>query len=142
MLIADSTHGQIAEIFANKHPTVVTRMCSDMNRCFLNTLPKNRKALLILAANEAPQFEFVGTTLHVDDYMKCNYYVTIHNANKITTIALPYLKLPGAYFLGFCFNISELADDCAGGSCFSNLSDYSIVVSSKCNDDDGCYGCF
>jgi hypothetical protein len=113
-----------------------------MNARFLYTLPKNRKTILILAANEAPRFTFVGTTLQVDDNRKCNYYVTVHKGSKQTTIFVDSRVSVGAYFLGFCFNVSELSDYIDGGFCFSNVGDGSIRVFSQGKDDvDGC-GCF
>jgi hypothetical protein len=141
-ILTDGIFKQMAEVFAEKYPIVVTRMCSDMNHRFLRTLPKNRKTMLILAANEAPQFEFIGTTLHVDDYIKCNKYITIHNASKRTTIRVAQEIAEDTVFLGFCFNVLEILDCCRGGYCFSNLNDYPIAASYEGEDDTDCCGCF
>jgi hypothetical protein len=132
----------MAEVFAGKRPIVVTRMCSDMNHRFLNTLPKNRKTMLVLAANEAPQFEFIGTTLHVDDHIKCNKYITVHNASKRTTIRVAQEIAEDTDFLGFCFNIGEISDCYMEGCCFSNINDYPVTVSHEGKDETDCCGCF
>jgi hypothetical protein len=142
ILAMDSIFKQIAEIFAGKHPTVVTRMCSDMNYRFLSTLPKKRETMLILAANEAPRFEFIGTTLHIDENIKCNYYITVHSASKRTTIRSASRILEDIDFLGFCFNISEISDYHGNRCCFSNLNDYPIAVSHEGEDDSDHCGCF
>jgi hypothetical protein len=124
-LAIDNISKSIAQIFAGKRPLVVTRMCSDMNARFLRTLPKNSKTVLILPADEAPRFEFIGTTLHVDDYMKCNDCVNVHNASKITTIKLASEITQDIYFLGFCYNVLEILNRSSNGNCFSNLNDLS-----------------
>jgi hypothetical protein len=128
ILVTNGIFKQMAEIFASTNSAVITRMCSDMNHRFLNTLPKNRETLLILPANEAPKFEFIGTTLHVDDYIKCNEYITLHDASKIVTVRLISKIQGNVNFLGFCFNISRILDSINNEYCFSNSGDYSIAA--------------